>query len=261
MFKYLRHLPEIQDNAGFQGQVIHEAIAKALRGENWEDALAELAFDDIQDAKYKVLTALKYSKNLGNIVGIETKFAILDNGTITDFGDPDGFLRGIIDLLVEDPNGGLMIWDWKTGHSKPTKFQVFLYAWAVQKALNRRVSKVGYILLSSSEILDFEVSKEELEITERKLNKLVSALENDKDFRATPGGHCAYCSYVGMCPLVSLIEAKDIPTVRSDDEASEIAKKIKVLEEKLKKYEDALKGYVEETETGKVKIEDLRRTK
>ena len=253
-FKYLQHLPEIQDNAGFQGQVIHEAIAKALKGEMWEDTLAELEFDDILDAKIKVLTALRYSKNLGNIVGIETKFAILDDGAITDFGDPDGFLRGIIDLLVEDSNGDLMIWDWKTGHSKPTKFQVFLYAWAVQKALKRPVSKVGYILLSSNDILEFDVSSEELEITERKLNKLVRTLEEDREFSATPGAHCSYCSYVAMCPLTSLIEAKDIPTVRNEREAVEVAKRIKVLEEELKHYEDALKGYVEEV--GKVKIDE-----
>ena len=253
-FKYLRHLPEIQDNAGFQGQVIHEAIAKALRNEEWEDTLAELSFDDIKDAKIKVLTALKYSKSLGTIIGIETKFAILEDGTVTDFHDSDGFLRGIIDLLVEEPNGDLTIWDWKTGHSKPTKFQVFLYAWAVQKALKRRVSQVGYILLSSSEILNFEVSEEELQITERKLKKLINALEADNDFKATPGTHCAYCSYVSMCPLASVIEAKDIPTVRNEQEASEIAKKIVVLEEKIKKYEDTLKGYVENIEAGKVQV-------
>ena len=255
-FKYVQKLPEIQDNAGFRGQVIHKAIATALSGGDWEDILSELELDDIDNARYMVDSAVRYSKQLGRIVGIETKFAIDEGGNLVEWFNSDGFVRGIIDLITEDSQGNWMIWDWKTGHTKPTKFQIFLYAWAVQKALKRTISKVGYILLGSSDILEFDVSEEELKITERKLNKLIKTLENDDKFEPTPGTHCAYCSYVSICPLASEVGVKDIPSIRNESEAAELARKIQVMHEQLKRYEKILKGFVEQRPSGIIRVND-----
>lgn len=244
-FKYVEKLPEIQEDSGFLGATIHQAIAKALRGEEWENILTELKFDDIEEAKIKVLEAIKMSKGLGAIVGVETKFAITEDGTLTQFDSDEAWFRGIIDLLTMR-NGEYEIWDWKTGHSRPTAFQVFTYAWAVEKALNKKVSKVGYILLSSREVLEFDVTDEKIQWAERKIKKLVEHLESDHKFTPKVGSHCAYCSYISMCPLAQQVKTQDIPTIRNDDEAKEVAKQIKVLEEKLKRYKKILNGYVEE---------------
>jgi CRISPR/Cas system-associated exonuclease Cas4 (RecB family) len=245
-FKYVEKLPEIQENAGFLGAMIHQAIAKALRGEEWESTLMELKFDDIEEAKIKVLEALKISKGLGAIVGVETKFALTEDGVITKFDGNDAWFRGIIDLLTMNEHGDYEVWDWKTGHSKPTAFQVFTYAWAVEKALHKKVSKVGYVLLTSGEVLEFEVTDEKIRWAEQKIKSLIQRLENDDKFTPKVGSHCAYCSYISMCPLAQQVKAHDIPAIRTDEEAKEVAKEIKVLEDKLKRYKKTLNGYVEE---------------
>jgi len=254
-FKYIEKLPEIVENAGFFGGKVHEAIAKALRGQEWEETLADLPYDDMEDAKIKVLTAIKYSKDLGQIVGIETRFALTQDLKVTDFFEKDAWFRGIIDLIVRNSKGYYEIWDWKTGHSKPTRFQVALYAWAVMLLLQQPVTKAGYILLSSNEVLEFELTPQDIGFAEMKLKKLIKKIENDTKWQPTPGNHCAYCSYVSQCPLAGAIKAKDIPAIRNDEEAQEVFKTIKVLEEKVKKYKKALNGYVEQKDTGKLKLD------
>ncbi len=85
-FKYIEKIPEIIEDAGFFGSKVHEAISKALKGQDWQDTLSDLPYEQIEEAKIKVLTALKYSKSLGQIVGIETKFAIDEDFNAVDFG-------------------------------------------------------------------------------------------------------------------------------------------------------------------------------
>ncbi|WP_129408062.1 PD-(D/E)XK nuclease family protein [Marinitoga lauensis] len=161
-FKYIDKLPELVGDEGFKGIKIHEAIANALKGKDYKNILAEIAFDDIRDAEYMVKSAVKHSKNLGKILGIETKFGITQKGELTDFFSKDVWLRGVADLITTQDGKTLEVWDWKTGHSTPTKFQVFLYAWAISIALQRPVTRVGYIMLNSNDILIFDVTSEDL---------------------------------------------------------------------------------------------------
>ncbi|RLF44535.1 MAG: hypothetical protein DRN17_04290, partial [Thermoplasmata archaeon] len=252
---YIEKMPEIIEDAGFFGSKVHEAISKALKGQDWQDTLSDLPYEQIEEAKIKVLTALKYSKSLGQIVGIETKFAIDEDFNAVDFDNENAFFRGIVDLITTDGRT-FQVWDWKTGHSRPSIFQVMLYAYAISNILKMPVTKAGYILLSSGDLLEFDVDEDEMEITAKKIWKIIRKLESDQKFDPTPGMHCAYCSYVSQCPLVESIEAKDIPTIRNDQEAEEVFKTIQVLEEKVKRYKKALNGYVEKKDSGKVKFRD-----
>jgi len=255
-FKYVEQLPEIIENTGFFGAKVHEAIAAAMRGRSdWEEILADLPYDELEEAKIKVLTAIKRSKELGKVVGVETKFALTEDMNFTDFDSEDAWFRGVIDLITQK-NGYLAIWDWKTGHSKPSRFQITIYAWAVMNLLKRPVTKAGYILLTSNDVLEFDLTDEDFHLVETKLRKLINRIENDDEFSPTPGMHCAYCSYVAQCPLLEVVEAKDIPAIRNDQEACEIFKTIKVLEEKIKRYKKALNGYVEQKDSGKLRVDD-----
>ena len=261
-FKYEQGLPEMVEQTGRFGAVVHKAISQAIKGEDWESVLVDLPMEEIEEAKIKVRTALNWLPMLGTVRGTEVKFALTEENQLTDFEADNAFVRGIIDLITETPHG-LAIWDWKTGHSKPTKFQIFFYARAVELALRRPVVKAGYILLTSGELLEYDVDEEELEITSKKMWKLIRRLEKDKDFEPIPGQHCAFCSYVSLCPLAKNIQARDIPAIRTKEEAVQVAREIIVLQDKLKRYKALLKEFVKiygkpiEIENGLWKLEEI----
>lgn len=254
-FKYIEGLPEIIEDPGQFGSIVHQAIAAALKGEDWKSILVELDLERIEEAKIKVLSAVKWSRQLGQIVGIETKFAVDEDYNLVDFDSDDAFLRGIVDLITTDGET-LQVWDWKTGHSTPKMFQVMLYAYVIQKALGKPVTKAGYILLSTHDILEYDIDEDELEITAKKLWKTIMKLERDEEFNPRPGNHCAFCSYVAMCPLVQSIQAKDIPAIRTFDEAKQVAQEIIALEDKVKRYKNYLKEFAKEF--GPIEIDNGR---
>jgi len=243
-YKYVEKLPEIVEDPGLFGSTVHRAIAAALKGKEWKDIIAELDLEQAKDAEIKVLSAVKWSRQLGTIVGIETKFAVDEDYNLVDFDSDEAFLRGIVDLITTDGDT-LQVWDWKTGHSTPKM---------------KPVTKAGYILLSSNDILEYEINEDELEITAKKLWKIIMRLEKDENFTPRPGNHCAFCSYVAMCPLVKSIQAKDIPAIRTKEEARQVAQEIIALEDKVKRYKQYLKAFVKEfgpieIETGRWELE------
>lgn len=256
-FRYVKGLPEIVESTGQFGSIVHEAIASALKGET--PTLEGLPLEEIPRAKSMVDFAVEISKSLGLIRGIETRFAVNENFEFVDWDN--AFLRGIIDLIVEDPlTESLQIWDWKTGRSRPSFYQLAFYSWVVERSLKRKVQRAGYILLSSRQRLEFEIDEEEIEYAVKKTYYLIQRIESDESWEPRPGNHCAYCSYVSMCPLVKEIQAKDIPALRTPEEAREVAQLALVLEQKLKRYKQLLREYLltrgpVELETGRWEIE------
>jgi len=232
-FRYVQKLPEIIESPGKFGKTVHEAIAAALKSEDWKNIIANLDFEQIPEAERMIQAAIQWSYQLGEIVGIETKFAIDEDYNLVDFDDPKAFLRGIVDLITKQPDGSLAVWDWKTGYATPKLFQIMLYAYVIQKALNRPVNRGGYILLNSNDILEYQIDEEEMDITARKLWKTIMKLEKDKSFDPKPG----------LCPLLKSIQAKDVPAIRTYEEAREVAREIIALEDKLKRYKRFLKDF------------------
>lgn len=240
-FRYVKGLPEIVESTGQFGSIVHEAIASALKGET--PTLEGLPLEEIPRAKSMVDFAVEISKSLGLIRGIETRFAVNENFEFVDWDN--AFLRGIIDLIVEDPlTESLQIWDWKTGRSRPSFYQLAFYSWVVERSLKRKVQRAGYILLSSRQRLEFEIDEEEIEYAVKKTYYLIQRIESDESWEPRPGNHCAYCSYVSMCPLVKEIKAKDIPVLRTPEEAKEVARLVLVMKQRLKRYKTLLREYL-----------------
>lgn len=240
-FKYIDKLPELVEDAGQFGRLVHEMIAKQLKGEGIDDLLVDLPDEERDRALDYVKKAISF--DVGKVIGVEVKFAVDENLDVVDFESSKAVLRGIIDV-VSEKDGEYYIWDWKTGRSKPTAFQIMFYAFVLYK--NLPISKAGYVLLSSNEALLFDVDMTGLKLTAKKVDGLIKKLEQDEEFKPKAGPHCAYCSWIEKCPLNMIISAKDIPAVRNDEEAKEILEATIVLKEKLKRYQKALKGYLEQ---------------
>ncbi len=54
-FKYIEKMPEIIEDAGFFGSKVHEAISKALKGQDWQDTLSDLPYKQIEEAEIEYL--------------------------------------------------------------------------------------------------------------------------------------------------------------------------------------------------------------
>lgn len=252
-FKYIQKLPEILEDAGHFGKIVHEAIARLIKNQNFEEILKELEFEEYERAK-NMIEKVKNMINGLKIIGVEVKFSFNEDFIPVPFDSDDVYIRGIIDMIVKGEHG-YIIYDWKTGYSKPNMFQLLFYAWAASK-LNLPVEAVGFVLLNSGEIETIEVNDELLDRTEKRIKSLVWQIENTKTFEPKPGLHCAYCSYIGICPLAKELERKDIPSIRTIEEAKQVAKELKILEEKKKRWEKILKGFLSEQGIDDLEVED-----
>lgn len=252
-FKYIEKLPELTEDAGVFGKAVHKIIAERLKGNDTTNILAEIPLEMQDLADVYVKRALSF--DLGEPVGVEVMFAVDENFEIVEFDSKKAVLRGIIDLITKK-DGKYYIWDWKTGRSTPTAFQVMFYAYAVSNKLD--VAQVGYVLLSSNELLTFDVTVDVLKMTALKIKALINAIEQDEEFIPKPGPHCAYCSWIDMCPLSKAINAKDIPAVRTEEEAKNVLKQLIVLKEKVKKYQNVLKKWLEDKPEQNLEIDGYK---
>lgn len=85
---------------------------------------------------------------------------------------------------------------------------------------------------------------------------------NEKEFLPTPGTQCHWCPFVLRCdaaqkmlpPLVEIAGEKLPPAITSDEEAEIIAQGVIHLEEILKRYKDAIRGYIKDNNDRTVRV-------
>jgi hypothetical protein len=130
-------------------------------------------------------------------------------------GDPTRFLAdGVhmwvnVDLLSKDPNGRLMITDWKTGKDVFDPEETSndqLHAYAIWAALRYNVPPddilTGLVSLRTGERKDFHRTKEEIESFKAKVkeeSKSMLMVSDHTAFPTTPGKECRYCNYLKKC--------------------------------------------------------------
>ncbi len=230
-FRYVDHLPSLKGAPATFGIAVHKAIADELLGK--PSNILNLPMEDFFRAKEMVDSATEISRGLGEIVDIERRFAYDDGEVEWD----RGYFRGIIDLITK-VKGGLGVWDWKTGYKTPSVFQVSLYAYYMQKLYGKPVEKMGYVLLNTNSILEFDPSF--IPQAKEKEEWLVKRIESDRNFKATPSEACSYCDYIDSCTL-----NRAVTEARNNIEAVKLYQSILVQKESLKKQQKILKGYVD----------------
>ncbi len=163
------------------------------------DDTAEQAFFDDAEAMVRRYFELEDPTTITPI-GIELKL----EAAIGDLR-----LRGIIDRLELDDDGGLVVTDYKTGKVPGERQErsklggVHFYAYLCEKNFGRRPSRVQLLYLSKPEALLTTPSEQSTRALERKVRAVWTAIErscSSEDFRPRPSRLCDWCAFQAWCP-------------------------------------------------------------
>lgn len=118
-------------------------------------------------------------------------------------------LRGIIDRLERDGDGGLVVTDYKTGKVPSERFEngklggVHFYAYLCEQALGERPARIQLYYLAQPVAIVAEPSDQSIRGLERRVGAIWSAVQRAcerEDFRPNPGPLCHWCSFKAYCP-------------------------------------------------------------
>lgn len=118
-------------------------------------------------------------------------------------------LRGIIDRLDLDADGGLVVTDYKTGkvpgviHEQSRLGGVHFYAFLCEKVLGRRPARIQLLYLSEPVAIVCEPSAQSIRGLEQRTAAIWKAVERacaNDDFRPRPSALCNWCSFQEYCP-------------------------------------------------------------
>ena len=118
-------------------------------------------------------------------------------------------LRGIIDRLELDADGGLVVTDYKTGkvpgvtHEQSRLGGVHFYAFLCERVLGRRPARIQLLYLSEPVAIIAEPSAQSIRGLEQRTSAIWKAVERacaNEDFRPRPSALCNWCSYQAYCP-------------------------------------------------------------
>ena len=118
-------------------------------------------------------------------------------------------LRGIIDRLELDADGGLVVTDYKTGktpgviHEQSRLGGVHFYAFLCERVLGRRPSRIQLLYLAEPVAIVAEPSDQSIRGLEQRTAAIWKAVERacaTDDFRPRPSPLCNWCSFQDYCP-------------------------------------------------------------
>ena len=118
-------------------------------------------------------------------------------------------VRGIIDRLDLDPDGELVVTDYKTGSVPGERYEgkslagVHIYAMLCEQMLGRRPVRVQLYYLSKPEAIIAVPSEQTVKGVTMRTNALWSAIAGAcarDDFRPSTGPLCDYCTFKPYCP-------------------------------------------------------------
>jgi putative RecB family exonuclease len=118
-------------------------------------------------------------------------------------------LRGIIDRLERNAEGGLVVTDYKTGKVPGERFEqgklggVHFYAFLCEQVLGERPATIQLYYLAQPVAIIAEPSEQSIRGMERKVGAIWTAVERAcerEDFRPNPGKLCQWCSFQAWCP-------------------------------------------------------------
>lgn len=118
-------------------------------------------------------------------------------------------LRGIIDRLDVDDDGGLVVVDYKTGRVPPERAErarlagVQFYALLCQHVLGRRPARVRLLYLRGPLSIEALPSDQGITGVARRTTAVWQAIERacaTEDFRPRPSPLCGWCAFKPRCP-------------------------------------------------------------
>ncbi len=118
-------------------------------------------------------------------------------------------IRGIIDRLELDPDGGLVVTDYKTGRSPGVTHQqgrlggVTFYALLCEDLFGVLPSRIQLVYLGDGLTISTVPTEQQIRGLRTKIRALWQAIERAcerEDFRPRPGPLCNWCSFHDYCP-------------------------------------------------------------
>jgi len=143
-----------------------------------------------------------------NEIGLELKLEATVR--VNDKGaDSDLTLRGIIDRLELDDDGGLIVTDYKTGKAPGLRYEqhslagLNFYSFLCEEVFGRRPAAIRLMYLRSRETITATPSAQSVKFVHTRTKAVWQAVGKAcaaGDFRPKPGGLCAGCAFKPWCP-------------------------------------------------------------
>ncbi len=136
------------------------------------------------------------------MLGTELRLAV-DVGTLR--------LSGIIDRLDLDPDGTLVVTDYKTGRAPSVQREqgrlggVHFYAFLCEQVFGQRPARVQLLHLREPMAISTTPSDQSIRGLHQQIVAVWSAVEQAcarEDFRPKPGWLCNHCAFHEYCPAV-----------------------------------------------------------
>ena len=222
------HLPEPPSAAAVKGSLVHRALELLM----WEhepsgrslaaalDCLDHAVGELRDDAEFAALE-LDEPSLAAFLVDAETLvrryFELEDPASVQTIGVElllevtlgNLTLRGIIDRLELDGNGGLVVTDYKTGrapsemHERSRLAGVQFYAFLCEQVFGRRPSRVQLLYLADPVAIISTPSEQSIQGLQRRTEAVWTAIERscrEEDFRPKPSRLCEWCGFKAYCP-------------------------------------------------------------
>lgn len=118
-------------------------------------------------------------------------------------------LRGVIDRLELDADGGLVVTDYKTGRVPSERFEqgklggVHFYAFLCEAVLGVRPSKIQLLYLREPVMIVATPSDQSIRGLQKRVGAIWTAVERAcerEDFRPQRGRLCDWCAFKPLCP-------------------------------------------------------------
>ncbi len=188
--------------------VAHECLGTAVEEFDSNPEFTELGLDEAARAAFVAEAA----------VMVDRYFSLEDPATITPIGIElrlevevgDLRLRGIIDRLELDADGGLIVTDYKTGRVPSEKQEmarlggVHFYAFMCERLFGARPAKVQLLYLGADpQVITAVPSEQSILGLEKKVKAIWTAVERaceHDDFRPKPSALCNWCAFQAYCP-------------------------------------------------------------
>jgi putative RecB family exonuclease len=227
-FSQIERLPEPPSPHAVKGTLVHAA----LEGLFWhhpagdrtpEAAVAEVerAWQEIQDDEEFAQLALGPDEAERFVADAQTLvqnyFRLEDPNAARTVGvelgvetTVDGMrLRGIIDRLDVEPDGSLIVVDYKTGRAPSERYErgslggVQTYALLCESLLGRAPAEVRLLYLRQPLAIASKASEQSIRGQRKRAVAVWSAIEracNAEDFRPNVGPLCDHCHFKTSCP-------------------------------------------------------------
>jgi putative RecB family exonuclease len=226
-FSSIDKLPEPPSIPATKGTLVHAALERLfdLAADDRTVAAALTALDQAMDALRDhpdfadlALDAAAEAAFLDDAERLVRRyFDLEDPRTITPIGLElkleasvgDLRLRGIIDRLELDAEGGLVVTDYKTGRVPRQNYEqgklggVHFYALLCERLFGQRPAKVQLLYLSEPVAIITTPTEQSIRGLERKVTAIWSAVERacaTDDFRPKPSKLCDWCAFQAYCP-------------------------------------------------------------